>query len=186
MCQAKGRDNIIRTENIAVLGLGNILLGDEGVGVHAVNTLKCSYELPENVRVIDGGTMGLDLLPFIEGMDKVLVVDAVNFNKEPGSIEVIEDRDIPSFISSKLSIHQIGLPDILLASRLIGTMPPKIALIGIQPKTMETGLEMSDVVSMKLETLLNVIIEKLREWGAENINGRIKIPDKTDFFLPAF
>lgn len=118
--------------------------------------------------------MGLDLLPFLEGMDNVLIADAVNFDKQPGTVEVIEGDKIPSSLSSKLSIHQIGLPDILFASRLMGAMPEKIALAGIQPETIETGLEVSDVVRKNLERLVNVIIDKLREWGADDIYEKIK------------
>ena len=102
--------------NVAILGIGNILLRDEGIGVHAVNKLKNEYEFPEFVRLIDGGTMGLDLLPFFEGNDKVLIIDAVDFKKEAGTIDIIEGDKIPAFLTSKLSVHQIGLPAMLFVA----------------------------------------------------------------------
>lgn len=154
-------------EKVAVLGIGNILLKDEGVGVRAVEALKERFDFPESVELIDGGTMGLDLLPFIEGKDKVLIVDAVNLGKDSGTIAIIEDGDIPSFLSSKLSVHQIGLPDVLYASKLLGIMPSKMALIGIQPETIETGLMMSETLNRNFERLLNTVIEKLNFWGIE-------------------
>lgn len=157
--------------HIAVLGLGNILLGDEGVGVRAIEELRKAYDFPENVTIIDGGTMGLDLLPFIEKKDKLLIVDAVKLDKEPGTIAIIEDEDIPSFVSTKLSIHQIGLPDIIFALRLLGTMPPKITLIGMQPEKIESGLAMSESINKNFGSLLQAVIEKLCEWGVE-IKGR--------------
>lgn len=147
------------------MGLGNILLRDEGVGVHIIKTLIESYDVPENVHLIDGGTMGLDLLPFIEGMDKVLIIDAVNLDKEPGTIEIIENDDIPSFISTKISIHQIGLPDVLAASRLLEITPAWTTLVGIQPESIETGLEMTGALKNNFKRLLDTAIKILSGWG---------------------
>ena len=81
---------------ISLIGLGNILLQDEGVGVQAVEALRKSFDFPEDVRLIDGGTLGLDLLPFIEGMEGILFIDALDLQKDPGTIAVIEDKDLPS------------------------------------------------------------------------------------------
>lgn len=149
------------------MGLGNILLRDEGVGVHIIKTLKEAYDVPENVRLIDGGTMGLDLLPFIEGMDRVLIIDAVNLNKEPGTIEIIENDDIPSFISKKISIHQIGLPDVLAASRLLEITPGWTTLVGIQPESIGTGIEMTGALRNNFKRLLDTVIKILSCWGLE-------------------
>lgn len=154
-------------EKIAVLGLGNILLQDEGIGVHALEALRKDYSFPKNVRLIDGGTMGLDLLAFIEGMDKALIIDAVNIQKEPGTIVTIEDEDIPSFLSAKLSVHQIAFPDVLSALKLLGTMPAKITLVGIQPQSIETGLNMSEAVKKNFDRLIETVIQRLDEWGVK-------------------
>lgn len=152
--------------NIAVFGIGNILLSDDGVGVHAVNKLKEGYEFPLSVELIDGGTKGLDLLPLFEGRDKVLIIDAANFKKEPGTIDIVEGDNIPAFLlSNKLSVHQIGLPDMLFSARLMGITPPEMCLIGIQPKSMETGTELSDVIRLQLGPLVNNVMLKLKEWG---------------------
>lgn len=154
-------------KKITVLGLGNILLRDEGVGVHAIEELRKAYDFPENVEIIDGGTMGLDLLPFIEGADKLLIVDAVNLKKEPGTIAIIEDNGIPAFVSTKLSVHQIGLPDVIYALKLMDLTPPMMTLVGIQPGSFETGLGMSDAINSNFGQFLNAIISKLNEWGVE-------------------
>lgn len=151
--------------NIAVFGIGNILLSDDGVGVHAVQRLMDEYEFPDSVELIDGGTKGLDLLPLFENRDRVLIIDAANFKKEPGTIDTVEGDRIPSFLSSKLSVHQIGLPDMLFAARFMEVMPPVICLIGIQPKSMETTTDMSDVVSNRMEDLISRVLEKMKEWG---------------------
>jgi len=155
--------------NIAVFGIGNILLSDDGVGVHAVNKLISEYQFPGNVELIDGGTKGLDLLPLFENRDRVLIVDAANFNKEPGTIDTVEGDKIPSFLSQKLSVHQIGLPDMLFAAKLMEIMPQEMCLIGIQPLSMETSAEMSDLISDKIGDLTGRVLDKLKEWGVETV-----------------
>ncbi|MBI3398122.1 MAG: HyaD/HybD family hydrogenase maturation endopeptidase [Deltaproteobacteria bacterium] len=154
-------------EKIAILGLGNILLQDEGVGVHAIEALRKGFAFPKNVQLIDGGTMGIDLFSFIEGMDKILIIDAVNIKKEPGTIVTIEDKEIPSFPSAKLSVHQIAFPDVLSALKLQGRTPAKMALVGIQPESIETGLGMSEAVYKNFDRLIKTVLHRLNEWGVE-------------------
>lgn len=154
-------------EKIAILGLGNILLQDEGVGVHTIEAFKKDFIFPENVQLIDGGTMGLDLISFIEGMDKILIVDAVHIKKAPGTIVIIEDEEIPSFISAKLSVHQIAFPDVISALRLLGITPAKMTLVGIQPDNIGIGLDMSDVLKKNFKRLINTVMERLNEWGVK-------------------
>ena len=161
--------------NIAVFGIGNLLLSDDGVGVHALNKLKNKYEFPEFVELIDGGTKGLDLLPLFEGRDKVLIIDAANFKKEPGTIDTVEGEKIPAFLSLKLSVHQIGLPDMLFAARLMDIMPPEMCLIGIQPKTMETGTELSAAVEKRLDAFIERILIKLKGWGVEVLLRKVPV-----------
>lgn len=152
---------------IAVFGIGNILLSDDGVGVHAINRLRDEYRFPESVELIDGGTKGLDLLPLFEKRDKILIIDAANFRKKPGAIDLIPGERIPAFLGAKLSVHQIGLPDTLFAAELMGIAPPEMCLIGIQPASMETGTELSEEIQSRMEQLIEAVIQKLGEWGAE-------------------
>ncbi len=152
---------------VALIGLGNILLSDEGVGVHAVEALKKKFDFPEEVRLIDGGTLGLDLLPLIEGVERILFIDAADLKKEPGAIAVIEDQEIPALLEPKLSLHHVGLSDLLFASRFMGNQPAQIVLVGMQPETMEVGLDLSPTIVRRLGELLEVIVGKLREWGVE-------------------
>jgi hydrogenase maturation protease len=159
----------------AVLGLGNILLKDEGVGVHAVNAIKGRYAFPPDVEVIDGGTLGLDLLPLIEKRDRILFVDAVDFGKEPGYVGVIDDDAIPSTLMAKMSVHHIGLSDVLFAAKLLDIKPSKLRLIGIQPQSLEVGLDMTECISGKMEVIISMIIKTLKEW---NIECALQSPQK--------
>ncbi len=150
---------------ITLIGLGSILMRDEGVGVAAVKALQERLELPPELEVVDGGTSGLDLLPYIEGRDRVLFVDAVNFRKEPGYIGVLSNQEIPALFGPKGSLHHLGLMDVLAAAQLMDIAPPDVCLIGIQPQTIELGLELSQLIQEKMELLLDRIRGKLEEWG---------------------
>lgn len=150
---------------VTIVGVGNILLQDEGVGVHAIKKLSERYEFPEDVEIIDGGTMGLDLLPFIENTDRLLFVDAIDLKEKPGTIGIVEDKDITAVIRTKISPHQIGLNDLLSVMRLLEKEPENITVIGIQPGSMQTGTELSAQVRQNLDDLINAIIDKLRQWG---------------------
>ncbi len=111
--------------------------------------------------------MGLDLLPRIEGRQRLLIVDAANFNEPPGTIKSIEGGAIRKFLDTKFSVHQIGLPDMLFAAELQGSLPPELCIIGIQPEKIETGLELSETLRANFDALVDAIINKLRQWGIE-------------------
>jgi hydrogenase maturation protease len=153
------------TQKITLIGVGNILMRDEGLGVHAVKAVQARCRAPENLEVVDGGTSGLDLLPYIEGRDRVLFVDAVNFGREPGFIGVLENQEVPALFGAKASLHHLGLMDVLAAARLLDASPQEICLIGMQPQTMELGLDLSETVQGNMEALVARIIAKLQDWG---------------------
>ncbi len=148
-----------------LIGLGNLLLRDEGAGVHVIRVLQEKYVVPPGLEIVDGGTAGLDLLPFIEGIERVLFVDAVNFGEEPGFIGELNNEEIPAFFAVKSSLHHLGLADVLAAAQLLGTLPQEVCLIGIQPHTLEPGLELSAELQARLDDLLEKILTKLSDWG---------------------
>lgn len=162
--------------NILVLGLGNILLRDEGIGVHAVNAIKERCSFTSDVEVMDGGTLGLDLLPRFEGRDKILIIDAVDFKKEPGYIGILENDDIPSNLFAKLSVHHIGLSDLLYTARLMDIRPSTIRLIGVQPQSLDVGLGMTDCLCAKMDEVINLVIRTLKEWNRECV---LQCPQKS-------
>jgi len=153
--------------NIAVFGIGNMLLSDDGVGIHVLHKLQNEFNFSPSIELIDGGTKGLDLLPLFENRDRVLIIDAANFKKAPGTIDTVEGDNIPAFLSTKLSVHQIGLPDMLYAAKLMDIMPQETCLIGMQPLSMDTATDMSEVVSSQMDNLIERVIGKLNEWGVE-------------------
>jgi hydrogenase maturation protease len=171
-------------KQVALIGLGNILLRDEGVGVRAVEALRDEFDFSNDLSLIDGGTLGLDLLPFLEGKEKVLFLDALDLKKKPGTIAILEDEEIPSIFGPALSFHQIGLADLLLTSQLIGTKPARIALIGIQPEKVEPGLGLTPTIQENLKEYIQAALGKLREWGIESRNKGFEKP--TEARVPGY
>ena len=150
-----------------VLGLGNILLGDEGVGVRVAEHLLERYAFPPDVEVLDGGTLGLDLMPYVEAADHLLVIDALDVGAEPGTLARLEGDEIPAFLSIKISPHQMGLSDLLSVARLTGTYPRDVVLWGVQPAVIDVGLDLSPVVASQVDALADRVIEEMRRWGVE-------------------
>ncbi len=150
---------------VTLIGLGNLLLRDEGIGIHAVRALEAGYQADPGLEIVDGGTAGLDLLPYIESRDRVLIIDAVNFRKEPGYIGVLENQEIPAMFTYKNSLHHFGLVDVLAAAQLLDVAPTEVCLIGVQPHTIATGLELSDLLQARLPELLARIVARLQDWG---------------------
>ncbi len=166
----------MKPKNITIIGVGNILMQDEGVGVHAVNAFQERYSVPDTVEIVDGGTAGFGLLEFFEGRDKVLIVDAVDFGREPGFIDVLENDAIPARFGAKASLHHLGLLEVISVTNLMGTTPKELCLIGIQPKTIELGLDMTPGIWDKVDAIIERMITKLREW---NVSCVLRSPQKS-------
>jgi hydrogenase maturation protease len=114
---------------------------------------------------VDGGTLGLTLLPLIGDYDRVLFVDAVEAGLEPGAIVVREGEQVPAFMESQVSVHQAGLADLMYAARLSGVVPPAVCLVGIQPQSISLGLETTVLLKDKQEELIRTVLAKLGAWG---------------------
>jgi hydrogenase maturation protease len=150
---------------IVLLGLGNILLSDEGVGVHAVNAMKEQYSFSPPIDIIDGGTLGLDLLPLFQDRDRILIIDAVDFGKSAGTIGALEGDAIPSALNPRLSAHHIGVADLLVTAKLTRTVPPSVSLVGIQPKSLDVGLEMTNDIKNQFGSIIDLAVNILTQWG---------------------
>lgn len=122
-----------------VLGLGNVLLGDEGAGVHAAHRLAATYDTASGVRCLDGGTLSFSLAGPIEDSDRLIVIDAAELGAAPGSVRVFEGEAMDRYVGAggKRSVHEVSLADLLAVACLAGRLPEKRALIGIQPASVE-------------------------------------------------
>jgi len=148
-----------------VLGIGNVLLSDEGVGVHAVKALIEQYELGKDVEVVDGGTTGMELLPDLEGADHLVVIDAIRAGQSPASVVRLEGDQVPAFFKTKISPHQVGLSDVLAALAFKGHAPAHVVLIGVQPVTLTLGMQLSPEVNAQLDAVLNLVVAELAASG---------------------
>ena len=151
--------------SILVLGLGNLLMSDDSIGVRAVQRLQHDYQVPEGVTILDGGTLGLDLLPYIEQADELLIIDALEMRAAPGTLFRLEGEEVPRAFASKLSVHQMGLQDLLAVAELQGYAPQKLVVHGIQAGSIEMKLELSPAVSMSMDNLHDAVVNELKEWG---------------------
>ena len=148
----------------AVMGIGNILMQDEGIGVHIIKQLE-QYHFTPHIALIDGGNMGMDLLPFFDEHGRMIIVDAVDFEKEPGFINTIENDDILALFTTKMSLHHLGLKDVLSYAKLLDQIPEDICLIGIQPEKVEMEMALSETVSSQMDNLTSLVLQKLKTWG---------------------
>ena len=144
-----------------VLGIGNTILTDEAAGVRVVEALERDYALPANVLAIDGGTSGMEMIEDLSDLDFLIVVDVVKTGAAPGTVVKIDGADIPVFFRSKLSPHQIALPDVLASRELLGTMPREIIVLGVEPISLELGMEMTTTVAERIPQLVGMVVEEL-------------------------
>ena len=153
--------------DVLVLGIGNILLKDEGVGVRAVEALEGRYHLPDGVEIVDGGTAGFELLGYIRDREHLIVVDAIAHDQKPGTVMRVEGEDVRATFSQRISPHQLGISDVLAASLVTGEPPRNLVLFGIEPKDLDTGLELSEEVSANFDKLIHCIVEELTSLGCK-------------------
>ncbi len=150
---------------ILVLGLGNLLLQDEGIGVHVVHRLEREYRFPDGVEILDGGTSGMELMGPIANSGYLIVVDAVKSDAPPGTLVCLKGDEVPRFFSAKLSPHQVALSDILAVLRLMGEEPDNITVIGVEPETLELGTDISPTLSGKEDALVEMVVDELSLLG---------------------
>jgi len=156
-----------------VLGIGNLIMTDDGVGVRVVQRLSEGYVFPSEVTILDGGTLGLDLLTHLEGVERLLIIDAMETGGPPGTIVRMIGEEIQPVFETKLSPHQMGLKDLLAVSMLRGITPPEMVLLGIQPGNIELGIDLSPPVEAQLDTLVDKALRELENWGvkAKSVRG---------------
>lgn len=150
---------------LLVLGLGNVLLADDGVGAAAVARLRDRYVWPDNVRVLDGGTLGLSLLPWVEQADTVILVDAVRTDELPGTFVRLDGDDVAPAVATRLSPHQVGVSDLLDGARWRDRYPARVILLGLVPASMELAVGLSPRVAPALDALVDRVAEEAGALG---------------------
>lgn len=147
-----------------VIGVGNPLMGDDGVGLAALECLR-GWDFEPYVERVDGGTWGMNLLGLVEQAERLVVLDAIDAGLESGTPVTLEGDEIPRFLSTKLSPHQIELREVLALAELRDSLPDRIAVIGIQPARIEMSERLSPEVEAGIEGLVLSCVEQLRSWG---------------------
>ena len=153
--------------SILVLGLGNTIMTDDGFGVKVVTTLSSRYHFQGSVQLLDGGTLGLDLLPYLEEIESLLIIDALDMRDDPGKIFRLEGDEVPRAFASKLSVHQMGLQDLLAVAELQGHVPRNLVVWGVQPECIEMSTELTATVAAAVEPVVVKVLEELQRWGVQ-------------------
>lgn len=157
-----------------VLGIGNLLLRDEGVGIHVVKALA-GHQFPPDVEVIDGATAGCDLLPLISGADRVVIVDALEGGEPPGAVYRLTPEDFDQEPhEGSVSLHDIGITDVLKMLKLMEGHLPPVVIVGIEPGKIEVGLELTPEVAASLPFVLELVIKEIavQESGTPHSSGQ--------------
>ena len=149
--------------NIVVIGVGNTILSDEGVGVHAARLLDSDPRVPAGVTILDGGTLGLDLIPYASDASRLLILDAMNSGKPPGTLARMTGRDLLATTAGR-SVHQLGVADLIAALFLVSSHPQEIVVLGVQPANTDWGTTLSPEVEAALVLLVDAAVAELYLW----------------------
>jgi hydrogenase maturation protease len=154
-----------RNNRTLVLALGNLVMTDDSAGLVALGRFKEKYAMPEGVDLLDGGTLGLDLLCYMEGYKRILIVDCVMRSKNPGEVVIVEAEEIETVFANCLSPHQMGLKDLIAVLRLQGRMPEQMTVVGIEGEVIDLGTEVTASVAGAIGEAAETMAGVLRSWG---------------------
>jgi len=148
-----------------VLGLGNVLHGDDGAGAKAIDRLREDARVPTDASLVEGGTLGLELLPYVWDCSRLIVIDAVDVGETPGTVVRLEGEELNS-LPGNSSVHQLGVSDLLVALRVLGGRQPDVVLLGVQPETTDWSTELSPAVASAMDFLVAAAVKELAEGKA--------------------
>lgn len=150
--------------SILVLGLGNLVHSDDGLGVHAIHLLQKDPRVPPDVELLDGGTQGLSLIPHISGFDRVVVIDAVDVGEAPGTLLRLEGAALAN-LPGKATVHTLGFADLMVALKLLDSAPSEVVLLGVQPQsTSDWSAELTPPVRSAVEKLPGLVLAQIARW----------------------
>jgi hydrogenase maturation protease len=154
------------TKPVRVLGVGNVLCSDDGLGPYAIKVLEAEYDFPDGVEVIDVGTPGLDFTPYLADSRLVLVLDTVHGDEPPGSLKLYRDGEIVAKPPpSRMSPHEPGLREALMATEFSDASPDEIVLVGVVPSSTEQGTRLTEAVRQAVPKVVDVVVEELTRIG---------------------
>ncbi|MGW8161806.1 MAG: HyaD/HybD family hydrogenase maturation endopeptidase [Desulfobulbales bacterium] len=168
--------------DILVLGIGNVLLTDEGIGVRVLKELERRYSFPVNVELLDGGTAGIELLRHISNRDCLIIIDAMKCDQEPGTVMRLTGNDVPAAFRTRISPHQLGLSDLLAAAMLTDELPKELILFGVEPESIDIGLDLTDTVEASVDKLLDAVVDELRSHGCSLVPIEATFTQKARFW----
>ncbi|UCG61322.1 MAG: HyaD/HybD family hydrogenase maturation endopeptidase, partial [Candidatus Zixiibacteriota bacterium] len=142
----------------AIMGAGNVLMGDDGIGVRVIEVLRDKEGLPDGIEIIDAGTATLDALALVENVDHLIIVDAVKGGQPPGTIYQFSPDDVSEPPSQKISLHQMSLLEALKVGRMLGAKTPRVSIIGVEPKTIAAGTSLSKEVGDQIPNIISAIM----------------------------
>jgi hydrogenase maturation protease len=151
--------------NVLVLGIGNILLHDEGLGVRVIEELEQRFSFPAGVELVDGGTCGLELRDTMCGRDLLVIIDAMRHGSPPGTVYRLDDDGVPAHFHTRISPHQLGISDLLATLALTDSLPRRMVLFGVEPEDLSTGLGLSPAVEEGLGKVVSAVGEELARQG---------------------
>lgn len=150
---------------VVVIGLGNPIMGDDGLGLAVLEHLQTGYAFPPEVELVDGGTWGMNLLPVIEDAGELILIDAIDAGLPPGTFVRLEHDRLPRYLATKISPHQVDLRDVLALAELRGTLPPDTVALGLQPGSVEMRHSLSDSLRAAVPELAEQVVRELVRRG---------------------
>lgn len=173
MGQPGDRRSRRRDGALLVLGVGNVLLRDEGVGVHVARAVEALDPrlLPPGTEVVDGGTLGIDLLPVLGDADGVVLIDAVDLRSAPGTLHVLRGEELEGALAGRVAPHRVGVGDLLATARLAGALPGHVSLVAVQPGRIEVGLELTPAVGAAVPAAVELVRQELEAFAVDRGAG---------------
>ena len=160
-------DNVLHPAEVTILGVGNVILKDEGFGVRVAEYLDHNYTFPDSVQIVDGGTLGIELTQYVTGTNKLLVIDSINGGAEPGTMFRFANDAVMEHFQEKLSVHEVGIQDVLALLQVTGKSIPDVVVLGAQPYAVEAGVELTADMMALLPETEQMVLTELKRWGVE-------------------
>lgn len=156
--------------DITVLGIGNTLLQDEGFGVKVVENLIHSYSFSPEIALLDGGTLGIELLSYLSDTRRLIIVDAIDGTLAPGEQYEFRNEEVNAYFSEKVSMHELGIQEVIAVRRILERPIEEIVIVGVQPAVLDTGLELTPAVAAQVQPVTAKVLAQLHAWGVEVVS----------------